>query len=62
LPLGGKNGFRSKNPETAAPKTANVELSYDDERQQAVQQLLEKFGKKAKELGIDLRIIDFTAE
>jgi serine/threonine protein kinase len=62
LPLGGKNRSRSQNPETAAPKRANVELSYDDKRKQAAQQLLEKFGKEAKELGIDLKTIDFTGE
>jgi CRP-like cAMP-binding protein len=60
LPLGGMIGSRPKNPETTEPKTARVELAYDDERQPDVRQLLEKFGKEAKQLGIGLKIIDFT--
>ena len=60
LPLGGMIGSRPKNPETTALKTANVGLAYDDERQQDVRELLDKFGKEARELGINLKIIDFT--
>jgi serine/threonine protein kinase len=60
LPPGEKNRLRFQNPKTAALKKASVELSYDDRHQQAVAQLLKKFGKEARKLGIDLRTIDFA--
>jgi CRP-like cAMP-binding protein/tRNA A-37 threonylcarbamoyl transferase component Bud32 len=55
-PLAGERGLRYKHPESAARKTATVVLSYDDVHPQALQVLLEKFGKEADKLGIDIEI------
>ena len=60
LPLSEMTGSRPKNPEKTAAKTVSVELSYDDQRQQAAQQLLDKFSKEAEELGIDLKRMDYN--
>jgi CRP-like cAMP-binding protein len=60
LPLSGMIESRLKKADAAALKTANFELTYEHERQQAVDQLLDKFGKEARELGIDLKLIDFS--
>lgn len=58
LPLGTMIGYRTKNPRKTASRTAHIELAYEDGRQPAVERLLVKFGKEAKELGIDLKRID----
>jgi CRP-like cAMP-binding protein len=60
LPLGAKIGSRFRNMETAASTTAHIELTYDNEQRLAVQRLLVKFGKEARELGIELKPIEFT--
>ncbi len=60
LPLGAMIGSRFRNPETPAPKTAHIELTYDDAQRSAVQRLLDKFGKEAGEMGIELKPIEFT--
>ncbi len=61
-PLAGEIALRYKHPDTVHRKTAAVVLFYNDEHQQALQRLLEKFGEEAKELGINLIPYDFPGE
>jgi serine/threonine protein kinase len=58
-PLAGRTEIRYKHPDSITRKTITVSLSYKDEHQLELQHLLEEFGEKAKELGIDLEAVDF---
>lgn len=58
-PLGRRMGLTSGPELPEKPKMTSLVLLYRDEHQQALTQLMEKFGKEAKELGIILKISDF---
>lgn len=62
LPLAGAATHRYRQPDRARQKMTTVFLSYRDDHQPALERLLEEFGTRARQLGIDLKTAEFSNE